>query len=118
MGYKIYGCDLSKKVTPIMARDAVMECFKEAHNEVLEDMRDYGYKKESDQEFDKIKSLDVEMMVRQKFEDLGADFDNPEKEDIIKVCDKLAEFAKNFRQKDVIEKHYNEIMKILKKIED
>ncbi len=31
MGKIIYGVDFSKKITPLMARDAIIVCFKQVH---------------------------------------------------------------------------------------
>ncbi len=32
----IYGVDISKEVTPVMVRDAIIDCFTKAHSDVLE----------------------------------------------------------------------------------
>jgi hypothetical protein len=39
----IYGVDISKEVTPVMVRDTIIDCFNEAHSDVLEEMKDYTY---------------------------------------------------------------------------
>ena len=70
----------------------------------------------SDDELKKMEKLDVELFVKKCFSDIGADFNNPKKEDLVKVCDKLAEFASHFRSQDIIKKHYNEIKQLIDKI--
>ena len=39
---------------------------------------------------------------------LGADFDNPTKEDLAKVMNKLVDYAVNFRNPEIVKKHYDE----------
>ncbi len=116
MQKKIYGIDITKAVTPIEARDAVLRCFYKAHKDVLDDMKEYG-NFENKEDLEHMEKLDVQLMVKNFFKEVGGDFDNPDKESIKNVCDKLADFAKHFRNKKVIKKHYNEIMNLLKHIE-
>ena len=113
---KVYGVDLDKKVTPVLARDAVIKCFLKAHSEVLEEMKEYTDFK-SEAEFERMKKLNVELIIKNIFKDVKVDFNNPNKNDIIDVCDALAEFAKNFRKPEIVKKHYEQIMKIVKKLE-
>lgn len=47
---------------------------------------------------------------------IGGDFDKPTKEDIFKVLEELKEFAKNFRNPEIIKKHYGEIMQLVEKL--
>lgn len=112
---KIYDVDISKPVSLSQARDAIVRCFFEAHKEVLEDMEEYGEFKDKD-DLEHMQKLDVELMVKNFFKEVKGDFDNPKKDSLIKVCDKLADYAKHFRNKKIINKHYNEIMRIIKKI--
>ena len=102
----VYGISTSDDVTPIMVHDSIIECFRQAH------CADAG-----------IESKDIDLnkaycreIVRKAFVDTGADFDNPTKEDIMKVLGKLAEFSMKFRDKEMVKKHQNEIMKLVKKL--
>ena len=113
---RIYGVDPDKKVTPVMVRDAIIRCFVLAHRDVLEKMKEYG-DVGSKQEFEKTKKLDVEILIKKMFSEVGGDFDNPTRESIVKVCDKLAEFSKSFRRPEIIKRHYGEIMKLINKME-
>ncbi len=113
----IYGVDTSKKVTPIMVRDAIIDCFKQAHDEILQTMKEY-YEFKSEKEFEELKHLNVKFLVESKFEEVGGDFENPSKRDLIKVIDKLAEYASHFRRPEIIKKHYDEIMKLIRLLKD
>lgn len=115
MGEKIYGVDLDGEVTPVMVRDAIIECFLGAHGEILDDMKETGDFK-SEEEFEEMKKVDIKLLVKKSFGDVGGDYDNPTKEDIIGVCGKLAEFAANFRKPEIIEKHRGEIMRLVEKL--
>ena len=103
---KIYGVDLNSEVTPLMVRDAIVECFYNAHcaDSALED--------------DDSKSVNkyCAELVKGAFTNTGGDFENPTKESIVKVLGQLAEFSKNFRNPEVIKKHYNEIMQLVERL--
>lgn len=116
MGKKIYGVDVSKKVTPLMVRDAIIKCFISAHKEVLDNMKEYGSFKSRD-EFERIKKLNVEYLIRALFSEDGKDFENPTKEDLIQVVSKLAEIAVQFRSPEIVKRHYNEIKQLIEKLE-
>jgi len=94
MNKKIYGVDPDKKVTPLMVRDAIIRCFTEAHADVLETMKDCA-DNTCQVDFDKIKSLNIRLIINKFFEEAGGDFENPTREDLIAVCDKLAEFSQD-----------------------
>jgi hypothetical protein len=114
MGEKIYGVDLSKKVTPAMVRDAIIKCFSEAHQEALDELnKEKGFDSESEKE--SFKNIQISLIVKYTFDDVNADFDNPKKEDIVKVVEELAKFSSKFRKPEIIKKHYNEIMKLVEK---
>jgi len=112
MGKTIYGVNTDEQVTPIKVRDAIIRCFEEAHAEVLNAMRTYVHPK-SEEEYEELKKLQVEALIRKYFGEIQADFENPKQEDLVKICDKLAEFAAHFRSQDIIKKHYDEIMKLI-----
>ncbi len=116
MGRIIYGVDLSKKITPIMARDAMIECFTQAHKEVLDTMDEFA-EWESEKERQKFKKMEGGYVVKKAFDDAGVDFKNPTKDGLIKTMNELARYASNFRKPYIIRKHYNEIKLILDKCE-
>lgn len=104
----IYGVDLNKPVTTLMARDALVECFWQAH------CTDTGLERDdrgSEKEY-------IRQIVIKAFLNTGGDFENPTKESILKAIDFLKDFAKSFRDQEVIEKHQNEIKIIVNKIVD
>jgi len=116
MNKEIYGVDLSKKITPVMVRDAIIVCFKQAHKEILDLMDEYAEWK-SKEERETFRDLEIKMIIINAFKDASVNFNNPAKEDLVKVIDGLAKFASMFRKPEIIRKHYNEIMKLINKIE-
>jgi hypothetical protein len=114
MGKKIYGVDPSKKITPVMVRDAIIRCFHEAHREALDELnRKGGFGSEAEREG--FEGIQIDLIVRSAFEDVKADFSNPTKEGIVKVMGELAKFASRFRKPEIIRRHYNEIMRLVEK---
>lgn len=102
----IYGIDPSQKLTPFMVRDAIVECFFQAHCAAAGINKD---EKETNRQYCK----DI---VSKAFFDAGEDFNNPTKMGIMNAMEKLAEFANKFRDPKVIEKHYNEVLQLVKKL--
>ena len=117
MGKEIYGVDTSKKVTPLMVRDAIIRCFREAHKEALEELnRKKAF--ESEAERGDFQRIQIDLIVRSAFDDTNTDFENPTKEGIRKVMGTLIKFAARFREEEIIKKHYDEIMALVEKISD
>jgi len=111
----IYGADISKKVTPVMARDAIIQCFYEAHTNVLELAREtFGHPPK--EKFEEMKKSHVKELVQDIFDKIEGDFNKPTKEDLIKVIDNLKGFASIYRKQDEIKKHVNEIMVLINKL--
>ena len=102
----IYGVDTNKEITPKMIRDAIIDCFNEAH------CKDSGI----DSEDKNITKDYCRYLVKKAFSETGGDFYNPSKSDLLKVMDNLSEFSKNFRNPEIIKKHYQEIQSLLNKI--
>jgi glutamyl/glutaminyl-tRNA synthetase len=111
----IYGVDTEKSINPKDVRDAIIECFTQAHTESLFDLEDYN-KNLSKIELEEIKRINTRQMIRNFFEETGGHYDNPTKESILKMLEKLKEFAQNFRDKSIIEKNFNEILILIKKL--
>jgi len=110
---EIYGVDPEKDpLTPIMVRDAMVECFYKAHcadSDLLED--------ENDASADINRSY-CQQIVRKAFADGGADFDQPTKDGLVKAIGGLKKFAANFRDPQIIKKHAGEIMSLVEKLPD
>ncbi len=104
----VHNIDLDKPVTPAMARDAMVECFYEAH------CTDTGLD-EGDPNVNREYILDV---IKKATTDIGEDFENPTKKSLLKTVEKLKEFAKKFRDQSVIQKHAAEMVKIIEKIKE
>ena len=112
----IYGVDITKKVTPIMVRDAIIECFTLAHSYVLEEEKEH-FNYESAEKFEKFKKETIIDTIKSIFEELGGDFNNPTKEDLIELVTKLEQLASMYRSREVIERHASEIMQLITKLD-
>lgn len=55
-------------------------------------------------------------IVKKIFNNIGGDFENPTEQDIKKSLEGLASFSEKFRDLSIIEKHYQEIMKLVKRL--
>lgn len=109
----IYGVDSEQKVTPKLVRDAIINCFYEAHQEVLKDM--YVLLKEGkiNEEPEEMGRDYIKETIANYFIKVGGDFEKPTKDHIMLVLEELKAFAKGFRNPDIINKHYGEIMKLV-----
>lgn len=116
MGKRIYGVDLNNKLTPLMVRDAIVNCFLEAHDDVLEMIKDY-YKVHNAEELNDLKEAQVKGMISAIFTEIGSNFESPKKEDLKKVIDRLKEISIGFRDKVLVEQHHNEISQLIDRIE-
>ncbi|MDH3324601.1 MAG: hypothetical protein OEL89_03110 [Candidatus Peregrinibacteria bacterium] len=112
----IYGIDPTKEVTCFMIRDALIVCFVQAHKEVLDEMKEFN-ESVSDKELKNLQVMNVEMLIKKMFSDVDGDYENPTRDDIMKVCGRLADFATNFRKPEIIKKHYGKIMKLVRIME-
>ncbi len=102
----LYGVDLDKLITPIMARDALVECFFQAH------CTDAGTGTDNPE----INREYIKEIVEKAFADSGGNFENPTKQSILNTMGKLQNFAKNFRDPSIVQKHAGEMMRIVEKI--
>jgi hypothetical protein len=109
---KCYGVDLEKEVTPLMARDAIVACFTQAHKEVLKDMESYANPGQSEE----MKQLSVRLLIENAFAEVGGDFEHPTTESLYKVVEVLKEYAAKFRNPKLIEKHAEAIFQILERL--
>jgi hypothetical protein len=101
----IYGVDTEKEITPIEVRDAILECFYQAHCMNAE----LGKDELATREY-------CASLIRKFFTDVGGNFENPTKETLLLVIDNLAKFSQNFRDPQTIEGHHKEIMTLINKL--
>jgi hypothetical protein len=110
-----YGLNPKEKFTPLDVREAVVWCFIKAHGKILEETcRDSS--EIPPEELKKFKELNVRELVWQYFVEVGGDYNRPNKESLVKVCDKLKEFASHFRGQKIIAKNYEQMMKLINKL--
>jgi hypothetical protein len=111
----IYGVDTEKPFGTKEVRNAIIRCFKQAHQKVLEQSL-LGSLDLTKEEKERLGQLQVEVLVRKIFEDNQGDFENPTKEQLVQVCDELKEFSTHFRALEIINKHYEEIMGLINRL--
>lgn len=103
----IFGVDPNEPVTPIMVRDAIVECFTQAHKDSLELGDDI------DEETTKQMII---ASIKKQFSDTGGEYEHPTKESLQAVIESLKEFAGSFRNTDVIENHYLLVKSLIDKL--
>lgn len=101
----IYGVDDTKEVTPKMAVSAIIDCFYNAHHSQIE--------MSTEVENDDINKEYCAQIVKKAFTETNGDIENPTKQSILKVLSWLADFSKNFRNQETIQKNVAEIMKLI-----
>jgi hypothetical protein len=118
MAKEIYGVDIDAPFTAENVRDAIIRCFTVAHNEVLEETMFCDMRGDCppEEEVEKLKQLDVRMLIGQMFAKVGADFDHPTKASLWAVAKELQAYAANFRNQEIIGKHAAEIGVLLEKL--
>jgi hypothetical protein len=112
----VYGVDDSKALTPADVRDALVTCFLRAHKEVVEDLLANSKDESNEQEFERLKLINIRQLIRIFFAKDGGDFDKPTKESLFKVIGRMKDFSASYRKPEIIEKHYNEIADLISKI--
>ena len=105
-----------QEITPIMVRDEIIQCFYEAHQDVLNEMFNVT-DVQTEELSEKTKYKHVKTMIKTLFDRVDEDFDHPNKDSLIKVCDQCAAYASNFRDKELIEKNYSKIMKLIDELD-
>lgn len=116
MPKKIYGVDPNGNFTTKDVKNAIIACFTKAHEKILNDYREYSETEISEKEMEEIKKINVESLIKKLMKKNNGNFENPKKEDLIKLCDELAIFASNFRDKKTVEKNYKQIIRLIKKL--
>lgn len=109
----IYGVDTTQPYTAKDVLGAIEQCFIEAHAAVLnKDLHEFSQAM-SQQDFDKLKQMNVHQLIKNVYKDIGKDYNKPDKESLIQVCNQLADIAKQFRSPEIINQHYGEIMQLV-----
>lgn len=111
----IYGVDATKDVTPILVRDAIIQCYYEAHCEILEHARD-TFGKPPREKFEKMKKEHVKELVENIICTNGGDYKNPDKNCLLKLIKQLEKIASIYREPEIIEKHVSEINILMNKL--
>lgn len=107
----IYGVDLNSKYSAKDVRNAIIKCFKLAHDDILE--LTFNTTDASIEEIERFKDMDTETLVRKFFERSGGYYDDPTRESLIRVIDDLKQFALHFRVEEIAKKNYDQIMLLI-----
>jgi hypothetical protein len=111
----IYGVDITKKIEPVMVRDAIIKCFYLAHNDVLElEWENFG--KPLRKRFEMMKMEHVRNMVLDIFKKIDGNFNKPTKKDLFRVIENLKDLASDYREPKVIKNHFTEILLLVEKL--
>ncbi|MEM0467093.1 MAG: hypothetical protein QXL17_02240 [Candidatus Thermoplasmatota archaeon] len=99
--------------TNIEVREALINCFVEAHKEFMKKGAEATGKPVSEEEIRK----NTKILVKQAFNRVNADYDHPTKEDIMKVMGVLQEKAKAAgRDMSIIQKHARQMMELVNQL--
>jgi hypothetical protein len=98
----------------------MIRCFAEAHSKELDGMRSFR-KFESDEHFEDFKMQYVRVFIKGMFCAAGfcsgnGTYENPTKNSLLKVIEKLKEYSADFRGQDIIDRHAAEVMLLVKKL--
>ncbi|MEM2130922.1 MAG: hypothetical protein QXM96_00580 [Candidatus Woesearchaeota archaeon] len=104
-------CSSTKKLTSIEVRDAIVDCFLEAHKEALSNVL------VPDEMREKFNRNSVILIVKEAMRKAQGNYDNPTKETLFFSLFYLAELAKNFRDIDLIVKHFKEMLNLIDKLD-
>ena len=96
-----YGIDPNLPLTPLLVRDALENCFYNAHREAID----------LENNSEQVTKEYCRQMVQQAFHKTGGQYDQPTKKSIMAATNYLSRQAKNFRNQEVISQHVAEIMK-------
>lgn len=102
-------------LTAIQVRDAIIKCFGEAHDKVLDSLEEFSDSKDPAQ-LEKFKQMDILMTVKSICKKCSVNFDNPTKEDLVKIIDELAKFSSNFRSEEIINRNYEIALDLINRI--
>jgi hypothetical protein len=64
-----------------------------------------------------MKKSHVTELIQEIFIRIGGDFNNPTKDNLIKVLENLKGFAKIYRKPEVVKKHVSEILVLINKLD-
>lgn len=126
-----------EQINPTIVRDELLKCFESANREfsktmnlqeqqkttqqqpLLQAQKDSNNNNNPQQNEEQRLKQQVRQFVTNVFQNCGVDFENPKKEGIvmaIEECKKNAEAMMGPGGRDIIEHHYNEMMKLVNRL--
>ena len=112
----IYGVDVNKNITSVMVRDAIIQCYYEAHCDVLELAKE-TFGQPPREKFEEMKKSHVKDLIENIIYKVGGDFNKPDKDCLIKVLNHLKKMASIYRTPEIINKHVSEIDQLINKLD-
>ncbi|MBU1087553.1 MAG: hypothetical protein KKD05_08590 [Candidatus Omnitrophica bacterium] len=108
----LQGEDL-KDLNPQKARDLIIKCFFEAQKETFKRAKQKFGKSSDDTDV----SQRIISVVKLTFQQINADFDQPTKESLLKVIERLAAMSASWgTPEDIIEHHKKQIQRVLSQL--
>lgn len=115
MSNYIFGIDVTRNnITATEVRDALIPCFAAAQQVAL--MQDEKPTNLSPGESEHMGLANAEAVVKKFFFEVGGDYDRPTKRNIEDVIAKLAEYSKNFRNDDIVNKSREEMLRLVERL--
>ena len=112
MTYTIYGVDVDKPVTPQQAKEALVKCLEEAHEETKQLLTEDKAKAE----LELLEKTNARYIIQDTFSRVGGDYDAPTKESLLAVVNYIKDFLCYCRAPEVMERHYNQMRLILERL--
>ena len=101
------------QITPVLVRNELLRCFESANREFMRLL--------NQPVTDDALRTQVQQFVNSVFQKCGVNYDNPTKQGIltaINECKKNAEAMMGPQGSDIIQHHYQEMMKLVEKLPD
>lgn len=114
----IYGVDTDKPYSPDDVGKALLRCFIEAHKEVQKTELEEVVKGFPENDARKLTEASIGSIVRNAFRESGGSYDKPTKSTLIQAMNYLKNYSLNYREIQIIQKNYNEMMKLVEKLPD
>ncbi|RMD59682.1 hypothetical protein D6821_00660 [Candidatus Parcubacteria bacterium] len=108
----LFGVKISNPPTPQEIKEAIVQCFLQAHQKQLKALKEFSPQLTAAEE-KTLKRTTIETLLKKLSEQDGNDFDKPTKQGLLQLLDRLKNYASYFRDKKIIERHYQQIKQLV-----